>query len=135
MIMKSSCLRRGSCGCALLAKITASTSANFIRRTVKMLLGKRVCLHHPSIALLLLKYLAVVTMQQGGLVLICQSVWSGINLQAEQWEALVNAAADVDAELDNLDSSANTKPKQKVIKGAAYSLAFPTERLSQPVLR
>jgi len=41
---------------------------------------------------------------------------AGINLQADQWEALVSATADIDAELQALGASASAKP-QATTKG------------------
>ncbi|BDA42711.1 probable RNA polymerase II transcriptional coactivator KIWI [Coccomyxa sp. Obi] len=50
----------------------------------------------------------------------------GINLKPEQWEALVNAAADIDAELQVLDASAKAKPKQKDSTGRDEVAAAPS---------
>lgn len=41
-----------------------------------------------------------------------QCVWAGISLPAVQWEALVSATGDIDAELQALGASANHKPKE-----------------------
>ncbi|CAL8467636.1 g7174 [Coccomyxa elongata] len=50
----------------------------------------------------------------------------GINLQPEQWEALVTAAADINAELQGLNASAKTKPKQKDTSGKDEVAAAPS---------
>lgn len=46
-------------------------------------------------------------------------VCAGINLQADQWEALVSATADIDAELQALGASASPKP-QATTKGTHW---------------
>ena len=38
--------------------------------------------------------------------------WAGISLQADQWESLVGATADIDAELQAFGAPSTTKPKE-----------------------